>query len=272
MVTSGETRRRWVTISAPTRRLGWSSWRPTGGAPAPSRASGARGASSNTSTARPPARAAGPMAGAAGMGDTMNARDVWTLATAAGLSADATWSEVRDRVKQLRLAAEAQTAIRALVDALRLERDGAVERVRVLEQEVGRLRPTQPEPSGGHGDVWQELIEHIGSGHPLHAVCVERRAVGLARYGQPLQYDDGRDPELDLREELLDAAAYAWRAGCRSLAVELLDIEAGRTSEGRALAAVAMAIVDHARPPLASDVGLAVRLAWVAGRLQRGSS
>ena len=167
---------------------------------------------------------------------------------------------------------EAGQAVRALIDSLRLELANAHARVRQLEQEAARLRPTQPAPAGGHGDVWKELIEHIGTGHPLHAVCVERRAVGVARYGQPLQYDDGRDPELDLREELLDAAAYAWRAGCRALAVDLLDIEAGRTSERRALAAVAAAIVDHACPPLASDVGLAVRLAWVAGRLQRGAS
>ena len=66
----------------------------------------------------------------------------------------------------------------------------------------------QPAPSPGTGDVWQEVID----GEPL-AVLRElygaRRALGVARYGTPLQRGNGRDTARDLEEELLDALAYA---------------------------------------------------------------
>lgn len=81
----------------------------------------------------------------------------------------------------------------------------------------------QPHPEGGEGDCWAELIEAIGPSHPLHSACVERRAVGSERYGQPLRRGDGRDHERDLREELLDAAVYAWATGREDLARGLLD-------------------------------------------------
>lgn len=66
----------------------------------------------------------------------------------------------------------------------------------------------QPAPTPGTGDVWQEIID----GEPL-AVLRElyeaRRALGVERYGTPLQRDNGRDTARDLEEELLDALAYA---------------------------------------------------------------
>jgi hypothetical protein len=83
---------------------------------------------------------------------------------------------------------------------------------------------TQPTPRRGWGDCWSELMEHVGAGHPLHEAMAARRALGLVRYGQPLQRDDGRDPEVDLQEELLDCSVYAWRLGLRALAVEMLTL------------------------------------------------
>ena len=47
----------------------------------------------------------------------------------------------------------------------------------------------------------------------------ERRRIGTSRYGTPLQAGNGRDPEVDLLQELLDAAAYSHQAA----------IEGGRT-------------------------------------------
>ena len=66
----------------------------------------------------------------------------------------------------------------------------------------------QPAPLPGIGDVWQEVID----GEPLvvlRELYVARRALGVARYGTPLQRDNGRDTARDLEEELLDALVYA---------------------------------------------------------------
>jgi hypothetical protein len=92
--------------------------------------------------------------------------------------------------------------------------------------ELAALRPTQPPPNGGEGDCWQELIDSVGPEHPLRDAMIARRAVGIARYGQPLRRDDGRDAALDLREELLDAAAYAQRITQYGLPARLLAIAA----------------------------------------------
>lgn len=86
----------------------------------------------------------------------------------------------------------------------------------------------QPVPSGGEGDCWQELID--AADHPaLRALYVERRDLGIARYGQPLRRGDGRDEVRDLREELLDAMVYAQRLRRDSMV---------RTLEGLLLALV----------------------------------
>jgi hypothetical protein len=66
----------------------------------------------------------------------------------------------------------------------------------------------QPQPSASTGDVWQELID-VEPDRLLRSWFEVRRAVGIERYGVPLQRDNGRDPRRDLREELLDALAYA---------------------------------------------------------------
>ena len=83
---------------------------------------------------------------------------------------------------------------------------------------------TQPAPSPGTGDVWLDIIEDIPLPKSLLRACVERRNLGIARYGTPLQYGNGRDPEVDLHEELLDGAVYAWQAGRRWVARLLLVV------------------------------------------------
>ena len=79
---------------------------------------------------------------------------------------------------------------------------------------------TQPPPTHTAGDVWAELIDAETS-PTLRALYVERRALGIARYGVPLQRGNGRDAVQDLREELLDGMAYATQAGKRGHAVLL---------------------------------------------------
>ncbi len=79
-----------------------------------------------------------------------------------------------------------------------------------------------PDPSGGTGDCWRELIGYCGTAHPLRERMIARRQLGIERYGQPLRYGDGRDARLDYEEELLDAAVYAWRLGYLADAMALL--------------------------------------------------
>lgn len=71
---------------------------------------------------------------------------------------------------------------------------------------------TNPPPRPGVGDVWAELME-VERDSVLRAIYNDRRALGLRRYGTPLQRDNGRDTPLDLREELLDGMAYARSIG-----------------------------------------------------------
>lgn len=90
----------------------------------------------------------------------------------------------------------------------------------------------QPKPNGGLGDVWGEIIAGLkllpAWGSPprekLVAMCEARRAVGIARYGQPLRRHDGRDHRRDLVEECLDGAAYACSQRLPTLSRVLLRI------------------------------------------------
>ena len=83
--------------------------------------------------------------------------------------------------------------------------------------------PDQPPPIRAHGDVWQELIDDEDDA-VLRAWFTERRALGLERYGTPLQRANGRDHRVDLRQELLDALAYAQAARLAPLVVMLRSI------------------------------------------------
>ena len=84
----------------------------------------------------------------------------------------------------------------------------------------------QPQPTGGAGDCWQELIDALPAWHPMRTACVERRTLGAERYGQVLRRGDGRDEVRDLVEELLDGAVYAQRLRRYMLAHLLLWIAA----------------------------------------------
>ena len=67
------------------------------------------------------------------------------------------------------------------------------------------------DPKEGQGDVWGDVLRHMPES-PFKDVCRARRKMGIAKYGQPLQYGDGRDPIVDLFQELLDAIVYAKKA------------------------------------------------------------
>jgi hypothetical protein len=74
-----------------------------------------------------------------------------------------------------------------------------------------RQRPgDQPLPAEGQENVQDALIEHIK----------QRRALGVQRYGRPLQTFNGRNAVLDLLEELLDGATYAMQVEMEKKAVQ----------------------------------------------------
>lgn len=70
----------------------------------------------------------------------------------------------------------------------------------------------QPPPKPGHGDVWMDLCLRLVHNPlvsvELHRDMLARRAQGLARYGTPLQYDNGRDHWTDAYQEALDLVVY----------------------------------------------------------------
>ncbi len=73
----------------------------------------------------------------------------------------------------------------------------------------------EPAPQGGHGDVWLDAIrllqEHMASKN-LIDLCLARREFGIAKYGTPLTYNDGRDPINDAVQEILDLIVYLTKA------------------------------------------------------------
>jgi len=98
----------------------------------------------------------------------------------------------------------------------------------VADDVLARLRATskasapQPDPLPAEGDVWAELID----GEPvaeLRALYMDRRALGIERYGVPLQRGNGRDHRADLLQELLDGMAYAQAAGLPSVVAALRE-------------------------------------------------
>lgn len=69
----------------------------------------------------------------------------------------------------------------------------------------------QPAPTFGNGEiVVDSLIDWIRERDPevLEAI-IERKQVGVERYGQALQTNDGRNTLADMVQELLDAIIYA---------------------------------------------------------------
>lgn len=49
---------------------------------------------------------------------------------------------------------------------------------------------------------------HKAASSALIDACEQRHAFGIAKYGTPLQVENGRHPLRDARDELLDAMAY----------------------------------------------------------------
>lgn len=89
------------------------------------------------------------------------------------------------------------------------------------------ILPDQPPPIPATGDLWAELIAETARHPTLVALLpemAERRALGIERYGVPLQRGNGRDPLVDARQEILDCAAYLWQANLPALALEALGL------------------------------------------------
>lgn len=85
---------------------------------------------------------------------------------------------------------------------------------------AGREGESQPLPKPGGLDVSTEaqkfitiLCEEKGTPQFGKTICEDlesRIKIGVTRYGQRLQTDNGRDMLLDMYEECLDAYHYAW--------------------------------------------------------------
>jgi len=74
----------------------------------------------------------------------------------------------------------------------------------IEEADKLRSRPEdQPLPIKNDNPIIHRLVQED---------LEKRLALGIQRYGQPLQAHNGRDPLQDLYEELLDAAVYAKQA------------------------------------------------------------
>jgi hypothetical protein len=85
-------------------------------------------------------------------------------------------------------------------------------------QALAALQP-EPPPTPGTGDVWLDVIERT-TDPVLRELYVARRAQGLARYGVPLQRDNGRDHLCDAVQEAVDLVVYLEAAAQRELQAE----------------------------------------------------
>lgn len=79
-------------------------------------------------------------------------------------------------------------------------------------QKLARLAvEEQPAPTFGNGDyVASDLIDWTREADPeVSEAIIARKQVGIERYGQTLQTNDGRNTLADMVQELLDAMIYA---------------------------------------------------------------
>lgn len=87
----------------------------------------------------------------------------------------------------------------------------------------------QPAPTPSAGDVMAGLSTIVAASYNVDEAAdlldgIEaRRLLGIERYGVPLQRGNGRDPDVDLLQELIDAAAYAVQGNRLILAVRLVE-------------------------------------------------
>lgn len=80
------------------------------------------------------------------------------------------------------------------------------------------MHPDQPTPTPTTGDLWLDLLDDWSMllfPTRLYLLAHDRRLLGIARYGTPLQRGNGRDMRRDAREEALDLAVYLWALGWR---------------------------------------------------------
>lgn len=99
-----------------------------------------------------------------------------------------------------------------------VEVHGKIEFKLAKEVKTSRLRQRegdQPIPTPGQEDVApvlegdiKQLVEFNGKGSEVITDLHDRTALGIKRYGTPLQTFNGRDALQDLYEELLDASQY----------------------------------------------------------------
>ncbi len=102
-------------------------------------------------------------------------------------------------------------------------RDAEPARPQHTEQAKPKYDPSKP-------DLWLAVCayaERARLDQRLIQVMRQRRQLGIERYGTPLQPLNGRDAARDLREELLDAVAYA-----AQVAIEARDGDAVTTATG----------------------------------------
>ncbi len=67
---------------------------------------------------------------------------------------------------------------------------------------MSNLINEQTPPIPSKGDVWLLVLKDME----------DRRKMGIEKYGTPLQPFNGRDPLVDLYQELLDACVYIRQA------------------------------------------------------------
>lgn len=85
-------------------------------------------------------------------------------------------------------------------------------------QALAALQP-EPPPTPGTGDLWLDVIQRT-TDPVLRELYVARRAQGLARYGVPLQRDNGRNHLCDAVQEAVDLVVYLEAAAQRELQAE----------------------------------------------------
>lgn len=92
----------------------------------------------------------------------------------------------------------------------------------------GCRRPGCPECGIPAGTGWGEPAPIPNDGPSMHDLVIDdmrsRKQFGLAKYGTPLQAQNGRDPLRDAYEEVLDLAVY--------LRQELAERDAARMESG----------------------------------------
>lgn len=87
----------------------------------------------------------------------------------------------------------------------------------------------QPLPTPGRADVFADLLRTLEA-HPglfdpaavavVRPMLVERRALGIRRYGRALETFNGRDAHLDELQEALDRIVYSHQAAMERAELE----------------------------------------------------